>query len=78
MCLSLKPFFPAYFPVDEPVEHAVVGDGVVNEVGVVDGLPHVHHPRLDREVHLARQARFQNLNVQQCVMLVKQSTRKFS
>ena len=34
------------------VEGAALGDGVLNEVGVVDGLPHVHHPALDAVVPL--------------------------
>ena len=32
------------------VEHAVRGEGILDQVGVVDGLPHVHHPTLHGEV----------------------------
>ena len=32
------------------VEHAVRSEGILDEVGVVDSLPHVHHPTLHGEV----------------------------
>ena len=32
------------------IEHAVRGEGILDEVGVVDSLPHVHHPTLHGEV----------------------------
>ena len=37
--------------VDE-VEDSVFGQGVLDEVGVVGGLPHVHHPVLEAEVEV--------------------------
>ena len=32
------------------IEHAVRGEGILDEVGMVDSLPHVHHPTLHGEV----------------------------
>ena len=32
------------------VEHAVRGEGILDQVGVVHSLPHVHHPTLHGEV----------------------------
>ena len=32
------------------VEHSVRGEGILDQVGVVDSLPHVHHPTLHGEV----------------------------
>ena len=36
------------------VEHPVLSDGVLDHVGMIDTLPHVHHPTLDTEILLLR------------------------